>query len=122
MEIKTKYNIGDMIYYLERKRIAEQCPTCEGAGRINVTKGVLGWNIKCPDCNGKKKLHQVIHYDVVSGIIRGITTKSVNQSTIKYILKNGMHKNESALFVTMEEAEAHCRELNEQIEQANDDI
>ena len=30
MEIATKYNMEDNVYYLERKRISEQCPACVG--------------------------------------------------------------------------------------------
>lgn len=118
MEIITKYNMDDTVYYLERKRVSEQCPICEGTGRINVTKGILRWNIKCPDCNGRKRVYDVVRYEVVSGIVKGCFVKHSEQNTsTKYILKNGMHKKENVLFPTMEEAEQKCKEMNMQLEQ-----
>ena len=116
MEITTKYSVGDKVYFLERKNISKQCPTCEGTGRINVTKGVLSWNIKCLDCNGKKRLYDVIRYEVTSAIIQGVTAKRGNKTATKYVLNNGIHKNESTLFSTMEEAVGECKEMNRQLE------
>ena len=110
--------MDDTVYYLERKRISEQCPACEGTGRVNVTTGTFRWNIKCPDCNGKGKLSEVIRYDVVSDIVKGVIIKRGKQTSTKYILKNGIHKQEMALFTTMEDAKQKCKELNEQLEQS----
>ena len=118
MEITTKYNMDDTVYYLERKRISEQCPACEGSKRVNVTTGTFRWNIKCPNCNGKGKLSEVIRYDVVSDIVKGVIIKRGKQTSTKYILKNGIHKQEMALFTTMEDAKQKCKELNEQLEQS----
>lgn len=115
MEILTKHNIDDTVYYLERKRISEQCPACNGWGRMNVTNGVHSWNIKCPDCNGKKKIFQTIRYEVVSGIVEGVIVKRGERYSTKYVLKSGMHKQETALYSTIEEAKVRCKELNEQI-------
>lgn len=117
MEITTKHSIGNTVYFLERKNISKQCPTCEGTGRINVTKGVLSWNIKCPDCNGKRRLYDVIRYEVTSAVIKGVTVKRGNKTATKYVLNNGMQKNESALFSTMKEAEQRRDEMNRQLEQ-----
>ncbi|MBR6640856.1 MAG: hypothetical protein IKL08_01490 [Clostridia bacterium] len=118
MEITTKYNMDDTVHYLERKRISEQCPACEGSKRVNVTTGTFRWNIKCPNCNGKGKLSEVIRYDVVSDIVKGVIIKCGKQTSTKYILKNGIHKREMALFVTMEDAKQKCKELNEQLKQS----
>lgn len=121
MEIATKYNMEDTVYYLDRKKVSEQCPACEGNGRVNVTTGAFRWNIKCPNCKGKGKLSEILHYDVVSGAIKGVIAKRGEQTATKYVLKNGMHKQETALFSTTEEAEQRCKELNEQIDQNRKD-
>lgn len=121
MEITTKHSIGDTVYFLERKNISKQCSTCEGAGRINVTKGVLSWNIKCPDCNGKRKTYDVLRYNVATAVIKGVSVKRGNQTATKYVLSNGMHKNESALFAIIEEAEQRRDELNGELVQSRKD-
>lgn len=112
MNIKTKYSLGDTIYYLERRYIKEQCTTCKGVKKINVTDGMHNWNIKCPDCKGKGKQSQVIRYVVTSGVIKGIVAKRGNHSSTKYYLENGISKQETALFVSCDEAITACGDLN----------
>lgn len=116
MQIETKHSIGDTVYYLERKNISKQCTTCEGVGRIDVTKGSLSWNIRCPDCNGKRKTYDILCYKAASEVIKGVIAKRGNQTATKYVLNNGMRKNEAALFSTLEEAVQRCGELNEGLE------
>lgn len=117
MEITTKYNIGDKVYFLVRKRVSHKCSTCEGIGRINVTKGILGWNIECPDCKGKKSFSQTIRYEVASGIISGVSAeRRENFSNTRYMLEKGMHKKETDLFSILEDAEQRCKVKNEQMD------
>lgn len=122
MEIQTKFDIGNTVYYLERKNVSKQCPTCKGVGRIDVTKGSLSWNIKCPDCNGKRKTYDVLRYVVASEIIKGVVAKRGNQTATKYVLNNDMRKNEAALFSTLEEAKQRRDELNEELAQNKKDV
>ena len=35
MEIKTRFDIGQNIFYLEREYVSETCSTCEGKKIIN---------------------------------------------------------------------------------------
>ena len=116
MDIATKYSIGDTVYSFNRKKFSNECPTCKGNGKINVTNGTGNWIIECPDCKGKRKTHITVHYDVISGIIKGvIAQRGDDYSQTKYILDNGMHKNEKHLFADIKDAEEKCCLLNENI-------
>lgn len=117
MEIKTKYDIDQAVFYVERENVIETCSTCEGKRIINVTNGVHCWNIKCPDCRGKGKIHNVLYYGVADGIIKEVIAKqSETFSYTKYMLHSGITKSEKALFSNVEEAEKKCSYLNDQIE------
>ena len=117
MEISTKYNINQDVFYVERERVAETCSTCKGKKKINVTNGIQNWNVKCPDCRGKGQIHNVIHYGVASGKIKQVIAKrNETFSYTKYVLDSGITKSETALFPGVEEAEDQCSYLNDQIE------
>lgn len=117
MEITTKYGIGDTVYSFIRKRGSNECPTCKGNGKINVTNGTGNWNIECPDCKGKGKTRITVHYDVISGVIRGvIAQRGNNYSHTKYVLDHNMTKNEKDLFTDVKDAEEKCRLMNERLQ------
>lgn len=119
MEISTKYNINQDVFYVERERVAETCSTCKGKKIINVTNGVHCWNIMCPDCNGQGKAYSVIHHRVAGGTIKEIIARRANhkKAFTKYELNNGGGvKKEEYLFADKEEAEKQCSYLNDQIE------
>lgn len=116
MNISTKYEINQEVFYLEHEHVLETCPTCQGKRKINVTNGMQNWNIKCPDCRGKGKAPNVIHYGVAGGTIKEVIAKQTESfSYTKYVLYSGMTKSEKALFSDFEEAEKKCALLNEQI-------
>lgn len=101
MNIQTKINIGDTVYFLNRVR-RETCPVCGGSGKIclgtaikpnfdtietlaesvgeqfveNLTKIATG-NVKeytCPECNGKGTvaIKGQARYEVGSGTVSSI--------------------------------------------------
>ena len=117
MEIKTKYEIDQDIFYLERERVLEMCPTCQGKRKINVTNGIHNWNIKCPDCRGKGKAPAVISYGVAGDTIKEVIVRRGEQKKAytKYLLYSGIEKNETALFTDVGEAERQCYIMNETI-------
>ena len=118
MEIKTKFDIGQNIFYLERERVSETCSTCKGKKIINVTNGVYCWNIMCPDCYGKGKTPAVIHYGVAGGnAIKEVIARRGKQEKAytRYLLDNGKQMEEVALFADVEEAERQCYIMNETI-------
>lgn len=117
MNISTKYEINQDVFYLERERVLETCTTCQGKRIINVTNGIQNWNIKCPDCGGKGKVPNVIHYVIADGTIKEVIAKQTETfSYTKYVLYSGITKSEKALFSDIEDAEKKCTLLNEQIE------
>lgn len=117
MEISTKFEIDQDIFYLERERVIESCFTCKGEGKINVTNGIKNWNIKCPDCRGKGKAPAIIRYGVVGRTIKEVIVRRGKQEKAytNYILDNGKEKGEAALFANAEEAERQCYIMNETI-------
>ena len=117
MKISTKYAINQENFYLERERISETCTTCKGKKIINVTNGIRNWNIKCPDCHGKGKISNILHYGIAGGTIKEVIAKRGEEySYTKYVLHSGITKSEKALFSNIADAEEKCSVLNEQIE------
>ena len=113
MEISTKYNIDQAVFYLERENVTETCSTCKGKKKINVTNGVHNWNIQCPSCHGKGKIFNLIHYVVAVDTIKEVIVRHGEEYTYtKYVLNNGITKSENALFPDIEEAEKKCFILN----------
>ncbi len=51
MEIKTKYNIGDVVNYNHgiKKLKRYECDVCEGLGKVELKNGKT---IRCPRCDG----------------------------------------------------------------------
>lgn len=117
MEISTKYNINQDVFYVERERVIETCSTCKGKKKINVTNGIQNWNIKCPDCRSEGKIHNVIHYGVSGDTIKeALAKRNEIFSYTKYVLDSGIKKSEKALLPNIEEAENQCDYLNDWVE------
>ncbi len=57
MIINVKYDIGDTIKYIERKKqyVYGSCPCCNRAGEIT---GVDGEKYECPNCKGSGKVYK----------------------------------------------------------------
>lgn len=117
MEISTKYDINQDVFYLEHECALVPCATCEGKKIINVTNGVSCWNIKCPDCKGKGSSSRIVHIEVVSGTIKEIIARraSHKKAFTQYGLHNGKVKKEDVIFTDAEEAEKQCYIMNETI-------
>ena len=52
MNIKTKFNIGDDVYYIMNKseETTEQCKACKGTGIVHIKE--TDEPIQCPSCQG----------------------------------------------------------------------
>lgn len=119
MEIKTKFNVDDIVYVCRQKKTneSESCKICDGKGIITIK----GDNFICPKCNGNKYIHTIRESDFVPE--EGVITKmSIYIENTKIYTKyecniRGKHRNVSdyknIIFATKEEAEARCKELNE---------
>lgn len=120
MNIETKANVGDKIYFVKQiKRIP--CPICHGTGKINIAEGVscedhkdtmdlieqfsqqivevVKGNLRtytCPECNGKGTVRATGQpkYEVVAAMITAIEVTYVRDSPfIKYRVMNGESNN-----------------------------
>lgn len=53
MKIETKYDLGDVVWYLSRRKTAKQtdCSTCKASGRVYFME-IQDSTCACPDCGG----------------------------------------------------------------------
>lgn len=58
MEIKTKYNIGDKVFYIKVKNNVEEkiCHICNGIGTTTIQEE----SFICPKCDGKGYLRSIL--------------------------------------------------------------
>lgn len=124
MVIDNKFNIGDEVYVIQKVKIKNPCFACNGAGH----KIIDGNKFYCSKCNGEgyfryetKKEYQVIGLKTVT-LVKSITQlqgkELVPKTVVTYNVGNECmtlkEVPEHHLFTTKEEAEARCKELNEE--------
>lgn len=131
LNIDNKFEIGQEVYLITGRNVRIEdkrtCDVCLGVGTVTYK----GYEITCPKCNGEKNIvldskvatvHTVEYkpYRIVSyrytvckdGEFLRYRVKHDNDGKEKSIL-------EEEIFTTKEEAEARCKELNEE-ESEND--
>ena len=116
--IDNKYKLGQEVYYIRKTRASYKCPVCDGMGY----KIFNDYKFSCPACNGRgirqsnKKIYMVYEKDKIDRIkIFRYLENGELKTVVKYKLENGDEFVERSLFTTREEAEARCKELNEQL-------
>lgn len=119
LNIDNKFEIGQEVYVIRKERTKEKCPACNGEGHIVID----GNRFSCEKCYGNGRLHgQKRKYQVVGkDVIDKIKTYSYRihkgtdeiKTVIKYAFKNGDDYTDAKLFLTLEKAEARCKELNQ---------
>lgn len=124
LQVENKFEIGQEVYVIRKERVKEKCSACNGAGH----KIIDGNEYYCSKCNGKgysryetKEEYQVKGLKTVT-LIKSITQlqekELIPQTVIIYnVDSEGMTLKEvpeHRLFTTKEEAEACCKELNEE--------
>ena len=129
MNVKTKHNIGDLVYPIRKngynKRIG--CKTCTGSGRvrINDTKRTMS----CPDCYGRggnmewqTEEWRVVHKSVskVGKISFEIYRKEEEREDQKYYMLeatgigSGSNWSEENLFKSSDKAKLECDKRNKE--------
>lgn len=123
INIETKFNIGQEVYIIQKARAKEPCPACNGQGHIKIE----GNDFSCTSCYGtgrlygKKKIYQLLGKDTITSIKIFnylLNTGGHNnelKTVVKYSFKNGFDYTDQKLFVTQEEAETRCNELNKEV-------
>lgn len=127
MQIETKFNVNDRVFCIDKERqtIKKTCSLCNGCGTVTLK----GKKYKCPECfgNGYEEYQNVyvFHEAIINRIRIGIKEKATisyrciydrdadlpNKDKCKEI---PIAEYENRIFATIEEAEARCKELNEE--------
>lgn len=118
ISVENKFEIGQEVYIVRKMREKTVCPACDGIGY----KIINGYKFSCRECYGtgylhsKNKIYRVDEKDKIDRIKIFMYIENGEMKTVvKYKLKNGNEFVKRSLFATREEAEARCKELNEQL-------
>lgn len=114
LNIENKYEIGQEVFIVKKKREEKNCPACDGVGH----KIIDGHKFSCVDCYGSGKIYgRKKIYKAEKDKIRRITIQLYTENgelktVVKYRFKGGDEYTDKRLFSTQEEAETCCKELN----------
>ena len=124
MKIETKFNVGDVVYVCQNNSTyeEEQCKICEGTGNV----ALKGKTFCCPECKGnkftytKKVTRFITEVRAIRKVIVSISNNNGNIQVHTRYETNTKHHGSIAeykniIFVTKEEAEYRCKELNGEI-------
>lgn len=125
MVIESKFNVGDTVYVCKNNstKDLETCKICDGKGEITIKNE----SFCCPKCHGgkftysKKVKKFTPEKMIIKKVIVSVTENHGNtQIYEKYDCETPSGKNRSValyrniMFASIEEAEARCKELNEE--------
>lgn len=118
LEIPVKFQKEDIIYTTRQTKLEKTCAVCEGTGKIKYNDK----DMRCPECMGagKFKIDKFIHSVCEEPFVISITKISVDNNgyaTVRYKGHCGfisLNRAEENLFLTKEEAQARCNELNKE--------
>jgi hypothetical protein len=118
LEIPIKFEKGDTIYTTKQVKLENVCPICEGKGTIKYNDK----DMKCPECMGKGKFISNKVTNIVCDEPYVITSLKIsvrgdNSISVKYRGNCGLstlNRPEENLFLTKEEAQIRCDELNKE--------
>ena len=120
MEIKTKYDLGQMVYGVGccSEQIKEPCQVCGGKGSIELN----GKSYECPECYGdgyKSHLTAKNWHIVANSHIGKVSVEIIKGHYVEYYMLNstgvgsGSLWHRDLLFATKKDAEAECAKRNE---------
>jgi len=118
LQIPVKYQKDDTVYTTKQSKLEKICSICEGTGKIKYNDK----DMRCPECMGAGKFtsNKMIHTVCDEPFIIYMTKITVNNNgniIIKYKGHCGfsnMNRMEESLFLTKEEAQVRCDELNKE--------
>jgi RecJ-like exonuclease len=104
--METRFNIGQGLYYVGKKRLEIECDKCKGTGKLEL---VIGGDIGCPQCvgTGKQTLPDLVDGDVLSFIpnVIQIQIDSVFYAEVSQEGQTLHVVNENDIYETAEDAE-----------------
>jgi len=111
MKIETKFEIGQIVYYVGFKYIKQtcECRACEGKGKVTLNMFTVG----CPVCQGSKleilssKRDGIVKKDIIKAIQADVD--SDNEISVEYDLTDNSCFNEIHLYASVEEAEQEIK-------------
>lgn len=123
LQIPVKFLNGEKLYTIKKIKVNVPCCICEGKGTIEYNEK----NMRCPECMGTgsletKKTTNVVHENPFIITQTKIAINRVGQLDIKYRGYCGfeiLNRTEENLFLTREEAQEKCDELNKEIKVIN---
>jgi excinuclease UvrABC ATPase subunit len=127
LEIPVKFTNEDTVYTTKQTNLEIPCDICEAKGTIVFNNK----NMRCPECHGKGKYTSNKKFYVVCDEPFVISTTKINISSnghinVRYKGRCGFNnysRGEDNLFLTKEEAQQKCNELNKaKIHMAVEDI
>lgn len=87
MIFETKFNIGDIVYIIEKAFILNDCPLCNTMGEIETPIEGEQYEIRCPKCNGRGRIKTT---DIPIWVVKEYTSVSISsivpQVEAKYIV------------------------------------
>jgi len=118
LEISVKFQKEDVVYTTKQTKIEKMCPICEGKKTIKYNDK----DMKCPECMGIGKFTSNKQISIVCNepFIISTTKISINSNediSVKYKGCCGfshLNRADSNLFLTKEEAQTRCNELNKE--------
>ena len=116
LEIPVKFQKGDVCYTIKQTNAIDNCNVCEGKGKIKYNDKEM----RCPECmgTGKIKLDKNICVVLNEPFVITLTKISITNNgiiTVRYKGHcgcNSLNRAEESLFLTKEEAQIRCNELN----------
>ena len=118
LEIPVKFQKSDTCYTIKQTNAIDDCNVCEGKGKIKYNDKEM----RCPECmgTGKIKLDKNICVVLNEPFVITLTKISITNNgiiTVRYKGHcgcNSLNRAEESLFLTKEEAQLKCDELNKE--------
>lgn len=116
LQIPIKFHLGQTVYTIRKVKPENPCHICKSTGKIKYNKQ----NITCPECKGTGKIVPNKFINIVCDEEYNIKIIRPNVYVdgtiiIKYKIQsatNTLNRAEQNLFLTKEEAQKKCAELN----------
>ena len=121
MIIKTKFSIGDKVYFIgyETKQVKNTCNVCKGSGKIEIENETFN----CPKCHGRKytietekQKWRIVESVYKIGLVRPTIRVDGKDKTEYMMIETGIGSGsiyyEDDLFKSIKEAQKECDKRN----------